>query len=578
VAKGSGAVHVARVVRKYKDRQYVSHLLRRSYREGGKVRHETLGNISALPEATIELIRASLAGKRHLVVGEGFEITRSLPHGHVAAVAAQARSLGLPALLGPPGRARDVAFALVVARVCRPGSKLATTRWWADTTLAADLDVADASTDEVYEAMDWLGDRQDDIEAALARRHLAPGGLVLYDLSSSWMEGSHCPLAARGFSRDHKSGRAQIEYGLVTDVEGRPVACEVFPGNTADPVAFVAAAEKVRERFGLGDVVMVGDRGMITSARIEALREVGGLGWITALRAPAIKALAQAGALQMSLFDQTNLAEITHPDFPCERLVACRNPALVAERARKRDELLAATEVELAKVAAAVEAGRLRGADKIGLRVGRVVNRYKMAKHFELDIAEGRFAYSRRQAQIDAEAALDGVYIIRTSVVADAMDAPQVVEAYKALAGVERDFRSLKTVDLDLRPIYHRLEERVRAHVLICMLGAYVVWHLRRAWAPLTFTDESPPTRADPVVPARRSPAARAKASRQRTGADEPVHSFASLLDHLATLTRNDVRVGGESSDATVELLATPTPIQRRAFDLLGTPVPLTLM
>jgi hypothetical protein len=578
VTKRSGAVHVARVVRKYKDREYVSHLLRRSYREGGRVRHETLGNISALPEATIELIRQSLVGKAHLVAGEGFEIARSLPHGHVAAVAQVAKDLGFPALLGPAGSQRDLAFALVVARVCRPGSKLATTRWWADTTLAADLGVARATTDDVYGAMDWLYERQGDIEAALAKRHLAPGGLVLYDLSSSWVEGACCPLAARGFSRDGKLGRAQIEYGLVTDPEGRPVAVEVFPGNTGDPVAFTSAVEAVRERFGLSDVVFVGDRGMITSARIEALKALGGLDWITALRAPAIAALAaDGGPLQLSLFDEANLAEIAHPDYPGERLVACRNPLLAAERARKRNEMLTATEAVLDQVVASVEAGRLRDAAKIGVRVGRVVNRYKMAKHFALDIADGRFAYTRKTEAIAAEAALDGIYVLRTSVSAETLTAPQVVEAYKRLSEVEADFRSLKTVDLELRPIYHRLEERVRAHVFICMLAAYLLWHLRRAWAPLTFTDEAPPERVDPVAPAQRSPQAQTKASTRRTPAGEATHSFASLLDHLATLTRNDVRVAGGTQATTIQLLATPTPIQRKAFDLIGLPVPVNL-
>ncbi|MGH8975894.1 MAG: IS1634 family transposase [Acidimicrobiia bacterium] len=575
MAKRSGAIHVARVVRKYKDREYVSHLLRRSYREGGKVRHETLGNVSALPEATIEVIRQSLAGKAHLVAGEGFEITRSLPHGHVAAVVEMARGLGFPGLLGPAGAERDLAFALVVARVCRPGSKLATTRWWADTTLAVDVGLSGVTTDDVYAAMDRLYARQGDIEATLARRHLTAGGLVLYDLSSSWMEGAHCPLAARGYSRDGKTGRAQIEYGLVTDPEGRPVAVEVFPGNTGDPTAFRAAVGAVRERFGLGDVVLVGDRGMITSARIEALKALGGLGWVTALRAPAIATLAaDGGPLQLSLFDETNLAEITHPDYPGERLVACRNPALATERARKRVELLAATEVELAKVATAVEAGRLSEPAKIGLRAGRVVNRYKVAKHFELDIGEGRFTYRRKEAAIDAEAALDGIYVIRTSVSAATLSTPQVVEAYKRLAGVERDFRSLKTVDLDLRPIFHRLEDRVRAHVFVCMLAAYIVWHLRRAWAPITFTDEAPPSRDDPVAPARRSPSAQAKASRRRTTHGETAHSFGSLLDHLATLTRNEVRAG----ENTIEILATPTALQRQAFELIGSTIPYKLM
>jgi hypothetical protein len=574
VTKRGGPVHIARVVRKYKDREYVSHLLRRSYREDGKVKSETLANLSHLPAESIEVLRQSLAGKDLVVAGEGFEVERSLPHGHVGAVWAMARSLGFPELLGPPCRQRDLSLAMVIARVCRPASKLATTRWWADTTVAADLGVADASTDEVYAAMDWLVDRQGSIEKTLAKRHLTPDGLVLYDLSSSWMEGTTCPLAARGYSRDRKAGKTQIEYGLLTDTDGRPVAVEVFAGNTADPTAFVSAVNTVRDRFRLERVVMVGDRGMITSARIAALQELGGLGWITSLRAPSVKALAEEGALQLSLFDETNLAEITHPDYPGERLVACRNPALAAERARKRDELLAATEALLAPIAAAVEAGKLTGADKIGVRVGRSINRYKMAKHFDLAITENTFAYSRKDSQIAGEAALDGIYVIRTIVGAEVLDTPGVVEAYKSLAHVERDFLSLKAIDLDLRPIRHRLEDRVRAHVFICMLAAYLVWHLRRAWAPLCFTDETPPTRTDPVAPARRSAPATTKASRQRTPDGEPVHDFATLLDHLATLTRNTIVFAG---GVRIDKLAISTTTQRRAFELINAAVPLAL-
>lgn len=549
----------------------MSHLLRRTYREDGKVRHETLGNISSLPSEAIEVLRASLAGKTLLVAGEGFEIVRSIPHGHVAAVWAQAKALGLAELIGPASRERDLVMALVVARVCRPASKLATTRWWQSTTLAADLGVADASTDDVYGAMDWLVERQATIEERLARRHLADGDLVLYDLSSSWMEGSHCPLAARGYSRDGKTGRAQIEYGLMTDAAGRPISVEVFAGNTADPTAFVSAVDTVRTRFGLEQVVMVGDRGMITTARIRAIKALGGLGWITSLRAPSIRALAEDGALQLTLFDETNLAEITdHPDYPGERLVACRNPALAGQRSRKRDELLAATEALLEPIVVSVQTGRLVGADKIGVRVGKIINRHKMAKHFTLAIADSSFTYTRNTAAITAEAALDGIYIVRTSVTAERLDAPDVVDAYKQLKVVEAEFRSLKAIDLDLRPIRHWTEPRVRAHVFICMLAAYVVWHLRQAWAPLCFTDENPPARTDPVAPARRSNTATTKASRRKTTHDEPAHSLATLLDELATLTRNQLRVG----DHHVEILATPTPLQRKAFELIGTSVP----
>jgi Transposase DDE domain len=576
MGKRSGAVHVARIVRKYKDREYVSFLLRRSYREAGKVRHETLANLSALPAQAIDALRASLAGRR-LVDAEGaFEITRSLPHGHVAAVWAMARALGLPALLGPVGPERDLAMALIVARVCQPGSKLATTRWWQDTTLAVDLGVAEASTDQVYAAMDWLGARQAKIEAALARRHLVPGGLVYYDLSSSWVEGTHCPLAARGYSRDGKRGNAQIEYGLLTDPHGRPVAVEVFPGSTGDPATVGATVGKLRDRFDLGQVVLVGDRGMLTAARIDTLRELGGIDWITTLRAPAIAALATAGVIQPSLLDQVNLAEVTHPDYPRERLVVCRNPLLGAERARKRTELLAATETELDKVMASVQAGRLRAAGKIGVRVGRVLGRFKMAKHFTLDISDGHLAYARNQPAINAEAALDGIYVVRTSVSASQLDATGLVEAYKRLSNVERDFRSLKTVDLELRPIHHHLEPRVRAHVLVCMLAAYLVWHLRKAWAPLCFTDEHPPVRTDPVAPAQRSLAATRKASTHHTPDGIPAHSFSTLLDHLATLTRDDIAFTTPTRTQ-IQKLATPTPTQHRAFQLIQAVIPLTL-
>jgi hypothetical protein len=568
-------MHVATIRRQHKDKVYETHLLRRSYREGGKVKNETLANLSYLPAETIALIRESLAGKSHVIAGEGFEIERSLPHGHVALCWAMARTLGLAKVLGPPGAERDLALSLIIARALEPASKLATTRWWSDTTLGADL-APDASTDEVYGAMDWLVARQDSIERTLAARHLSEGSRVLYDLSSSWMEGSHCPLAARGYSRDHKSGKAQIEYGLMTDAEGRPVSIEVFAGNTADPTAFISAVEAVRTKFTLKEVVLVGDRGMITSARIEALRSVGGISWITCLRAPAIRALAESGALQLSLFDETNLAEIAHPDYEGERLVACRNPALAAQRATKRSELLAATEVELEKIAAAVSRPKrpLRGQDKIALRLGKVINRYKMAKHFDVVVEDDAFTFSRRTNEIDAEAALDGIYVIRTNVPQERLDAPEAVSAYKGLSVVERDFRSMKAIDLDLRPIYHFTEDRVRSHVLICMLAAYLVWHLRRALAPLCFTDEEIPPRHDPVAPAVRSDSAKAKDASKKNADGERVHDLSSLLNHLSTLTRNTVVFPG---GVRIDKLALPTPLQRRAFELIGAPIPSTL-
>jgi len=563
-------------------REYQSVYLRRSYRDGGAVRNETVANLSALPAHVIDAVEAGLKGAPLVPAGADMTVTRSRPHGHVAAVWAQARALGLPGLLGPPGRERDLAMALIIARVVKPASKLATTAWWGDTTLGADLGVAEASTDAVYAAMDWLLARQDAIEAALAARHLAPkvnpARMALFDLTSAWVEGSHCPLAAHGYSRDGKRGTAQIEYGLLTDPAGRPVAVRVFAGNTADPAAFITAVEMVRDRFGLTDLVMVGDRGMITSARITALGKDTDLGWLTALRAPQVAALAaDDGPLQLTLFDQVDLAEITHPDYPGERLIACRNPALAAERARKRADLLAATETALAPLQAAVAAGRLLGADRIGVKVGKIIDRYKMAKHLQLTITDTNLSITRNQARIDAEAALDGIYVLRTTVPAEHLDTAGVVAAYKNLAHVERDFRSIKVDDLHLRPIHHRLEDRVRAHVLIAMLAAYLTWHLRRAWAPLTFTDHTPPTRDNPVAPAVRSPAAARKASRRKDEHDQPVRSFRALLEHLATLTRNDIRYGHTDTAPVVPTLTMPTPTQRRAFELLDQPIPITL-
>jgi hypothetical protein len=589
----SGAMHVARNKRSYvaksgEQRVYESVLVRRTYREAGKVRHETLANLSALPPETVAAVEATLKGERLVPTGQAVTMTAALPHGHVAAVHAMAVKLGLPALLGPAGRQPDLALALVISRVIRPGSKLSTRTWWEDTTLGADLGVAQASTDDIYAAMDWLVRRQDAIEAGLARRHLAPaanpGRMALFDLSSSWLEGSHCPLAARGYSRDGKKGTMQIEYGLLTDPAGRVVAVRVFPGNTGDPAAFTAIVKVVREKFGLEKMVMVGDRGMITSARIKALNQPEDdgapqpdrYGWITALRAPAIKKLmADDGPLQLSLFDEQDLAEITSGDFPGERLICCRNPVLAEERARKREDLLQATEKLLAALAARVQAGRLAGAARIGVEVGKVAGKYKMGKHFDITITDDSLTVTRRPAQIAEEAALDGIYVIRTPVPAAELDAPAVVAAYKNLSRVERDFRSIKSDDLDLRPVFHRLEERVKAHALICMLAAYLTWHLRQAWAPLTFTDQDPPAPGNPVAPARRSDHAQAKASAQRDGAGRPYRSFRGLLDHLATLTRNQARFAGTA--VTVPMLAEPTPTQRQAFDLIGAAIPLTM-
>jgi Transposase DDE domain len=587
MTRNGGKVHVVRVRKTgYVDKQgqvrdYSSAYLRRTYRDGGTVKNETVANLSALPDHVIDLIDAGLKGQQLVPAAGAVTITRSVPHGHVAAVHAMAKKLGLPALLGPAGRQRDLALALIISRVVAPASKLSTLTWWADVTLGGDLGVADASTDDIYAAMDWLASRQDDIEAGLARRHLAPepnpARMALFDLSSSWLEGRCCPLAARGYSRDGKKGTLQIEYGLLTDPAGRPVAVRVFGGNTGDPAAFTEIVKVVRKKFGLAKMVMVGDRGMITSARIEALKELEeDYGWITALRAPAIrKLMADDGPLQLSLFDEQDLAEITSADFPGERLVACRNPVLAAERARKREDLLAATEKLLAPIIARVQAGRLAGAAKIGVEVGKVISKYKTAKHFAVTITDDSLTVTRDQDQIDAEAALDGFYVLRTPVPASELDGPAVVTAYKNLRYVERDFRHIKSDDLDLRPVFHRLEDRVRAHVLICMLACYLAWHLRRAWAPLTFTDENPPPQDNPVAPARRSAAAQAKASYQRDPAGRPYRSFRGLIEHLATLTRNQVRFAGAPAD--VPMLTEPTSAQREAFDLIGAPIPLTL-
>jgi hypothetical protein len=562
------------------ERTYETHLLRRSVREGSKVRNETLANLSHLPEEIIEAIKAGLSGETLVVAGSGFDLTRSLPHGHLAAVSVMAKALGLRDLLGPPCKARDIAYALILARVVHPRPKLATTKWWGDTTLVADLGLVGVSTDEVYAAMDWLGDRQGDIESTLARRHLSaeanPSRLAYFDLSSSWVEGTKNELAARGYSRDKRRGMAQIEYGLLTDQDGRPVAVEVFAGNTADPTAFISMVETIRTRFKLDRLTMVGDRGMITSARITALREVGDLGWLTCLRAPQIAALANDGPLQLGLFDESDLAEFSHPDYPDERLIACRNPLLAHERARKRAELLVATEEALAPIISAVREGRLVGADKIGLKVGKVINKFKMAKHFEVAIGENTLSVSRREDAIAAEAALDGIYVLRTTITTEDLDAPGVVDAYKALSHVERDFRHLKVDDIDLRPIHHRLEARVRSHVFICMLASYLVWHLRQRLAPLTFTDEAPPLRANPVAPAQRSAGAAAKAAAKENEHGQEVRGFRELLEHLGTLTRNTMRTTTQTTSE-FELLATPTPTQRRVFELLGAPVPLKL-
>ena len=561
-------------------------LLRESYRQGGRVKKRTLANLSHLSDATIEGLRRVLRGDTVVAPDDVFTIERSRPHGHVAVVLGTLRKLGLDRRLAARrSPERDRAVALIAARVLAPDSKLATARALdansATSTLGEMLGLETVEADDLYAALDWLETRQAKIEKALAERHLHDGTLVLYDVSSSYLEGRTCPLARIGHSRDGKKGSLQIVFGLLCNAEGCPVAVEVYAGNTGDPTTLKDQIEKVRTRFGLSRVVFVGDRGLLTSARIrEELAPVEGLDWVSALRAEQIRKLAEdGGPLQMSLFDKTDLAEITHPDFPGERLVACMNPLLAVERARKREDLLQATERELEKVAAATqrENRALRGKDKIGLRVGKVLGRFKMAKHFEMTITDTAFTYGRKQKAIDAEAALDGLYVLRTSVPKQVLGAEDTVRAYKDLAKVERAFRCLKTVDLHVRPIHHRLVPRVRAHVFLCMLAYYVEWHMRRAWAPLLFAEDDPQgaarRRGSPVKPARRSASAEAKALTKKTSEGETVHRFRGLLEHLATLTKNTIQPAGDLPP--FDRLTVPTPLQQKAFDLLGLQIPV---
>ena len=558
-------------------REYRSHLLRHSFRdEQGRPRKETLANLTALPDAAVEAIRKVLRGETVVSADDTFTVERSVSHGNAAAACVMAVQLGLRDLLGPACRERDIAYALIVSRAIRPESKLSTVAWWGsgDTTIGADLGVAGATTDEAYAAMDWLEGRQRQIEKRLAARHLEPGGIAMSGLSSSWVEGSHCELAAFGHSRDGKRGRQQIEYGLLTDPEGRPVAVEVFAGNTSDPVSFKTAVSRVRDDFGITSMIMAGDRGMITGTRIDDLRELPGMDWITSLRAPAVAALAaDDGPLQMSLSGTQDFAEIEHPDYPGERLICCHNPVLETERARRRQALLAATEADLDKIAASATAGRLKDPDKIGIRVGKVIGKHKMAKHFITQITGTSFSYRRDTEKIATEAALDGFYVIRTSVKQDILGPAGVITAYKNLKYVERDFRITKIDDLDLRPIYHYLQDRVRGHVLICMLACYLTWHLRAALAELTYTDQHIPVPASPVAPARRSPQAKAKDAAKHNQGKLPVRKYGDLLEHLSTLDRQAITFTGKH----ITKLTEPTPVQRRAFELLGAPIPLTL-
>jgi transposase len=550
-------------------------LLRAGYRDHGKVKNRTLANLSQWPPQKVDLLRRLLRDEPLARVDELFEVVVSPHHGHVQAVRTAMQRLAFdPLIAARPSRERALVVAMVAARILEPDSKLATTRWWHTTTLPETLGVRDADEDDLYTAMDWLLTRQERIEQKLAARHLTEGGLVLYDLTSSYFEGTTCPLAAFGHDRDGKSGKLQVNYGVLTDGRGCPVAVSVYKGNTGDPTTLLPQVARVRERFGLERLVLVGDRGMISQVQITALQALEGVDWITALKTGAIRGLVQTGHLQLGLFDERNLFELSHPDFPGERLVACRNPDLAKLRAHKRQALLAATVKELETVQRLVARGTLQGRDAIGVRVGKVIDKYKVAKHIELAIADDRLDFSRKEAQIAAEAALDGVYVIRTSVPPDRLGAADAVRHYKRLSQLERAFRALKTIDLKVRPIHHRLEDRVRAHIFLCLLAYYVEWHMREVWRPLLFADEDQAAKLtrDPVAPATRSAGALRKVHAKVLDDGTPVHSFQTLLKALSGIVRNVCRRRGAGpNEPTTEIVTTPSPSQQRAYELLNT-------
>jgi len=550
-------------------------LLRESYRDGKTVKKRTLANLSALPADQIELIRQVLRGEKLVAPASLFEIDASRHHGHVQAVWLAMQRLGLPQLLSTrPCAERQRVLAMIAARILSPHSKLATTRWW-DTTTLPELFELDACDEQaLYAAMDWLLERQDAIQGKLAQRHLQPGGIVLYDLSSSYFEGSTCELAALGYNRDGKRGKLQVNYGLLTDARGVPVAISVFEGNTADAHTFMPQVRQLRERFGIDEMVLVGDRGMIAQTHIDALRAEAGLQWITALKSGSLRVLASEGALQLGLFDERNLFEFTHADYPGERLVACRNPELAKRRTHKRQALLEATVALLEPIRQRIAAGRLKGQDRIGLSVGKVLNRHKVGKHFDLEMGDASFGYTINDARVAQEASLDGIYVIRTAVAQERMGSDDVVRNYKSLSQVEQAFRSMKSVDLEVRPIYHRLADRVRAHLLLCMLAYYVKWHMMQAWRPLLFADEEQAAKAqrDPVAPARRSASALRKVSNRTLDDGTCVHSFDSLLHHLSTIVRNACHHPGASAhEATFTLDTAPDAKQLQALELLKT-------
>jgi transposase len=574
--KSGTAIHVAKIVRKHKGKTYVSHLLRRSYRDGDKVKHQTLGNLSHLPPRLLDIVQRSLRGEAFLAPGEALRILATKPHGHVEAVLTTLRKLGLEELLAAtPSRQRALVVALIAQRILFPCSKLAATRHWQDTTLAEELGVADAHYKEVYFALDWLLLRQKQIEQKLAQRHLKEGAVVLYDVSSSYYEGQTCPLAHYGHNRDGKKGLPIIVYGLLTDAWGRPVALEVSPGNTADPATLPDQVTTLRQRFALTRIVLVGDRGMLTQTRIDTLKRYPGLGWISALRSEAIRELIENGALKRSQFDAVDLAEITSPDFPGERLVACYNPLLAQRRRDKRQRLLLATEEGLAKLVA--EVGRRTQtpltAAEIGVKAGRIIGRYKMAKHFKLQIADNSFTWCRDEAALRREEQLDGIYVIRTSEEPSIFTAADCVRTYKRLALVEQAFRCLKGLDLRVRPIHHRVAPRVRAHLFLCMLAYYVEWHMRAALKSLLYEDEeldAARRERDPVKPARPSASASAKKKTHQTSRGEPAHSFATLLAHLGTRSRNTIQVVADPDGTTFQQLTEPDALQAEALRLLN--------
>jgi transposase len=578
MASREGAVHVVTTRREYKGKTYESHLLRRSYRDEGKVKNETVGNLSHLPAHVIELVRRALKGETFAPTAETFEITSSISHGDAKAVAIAMRKLGFAALLSSrPCREAELVMAMVAARIIAPHTKLATTRWWHTNTLAVDLGVADADEDELYQAMDWLLEHQPTIEKKLAARHLDDNSLVLYDLSSSYFEGTSCPLAKLGHNRDGTGHKLQVNYGILTTSRGCPVALSVYDGNTNDAKTLVPQVRKLKDDFGIKQLVIVGDRGMVSQKAIDEIRDIDGLDWITALKSGRIRALLDGGHLQLGLFDEQNLFELSHPDYPGERLVACRNAELAKLRSHKRQSLLEATTKELTKVQGMVVRGRFRDAAAIGIRVGKVVNKYKVAKHFALDIADGRFDFRILDDEVTAEAGLDGIYVVRTSVPLDRLDADDTVRSYKLLSNVERAFRTIKTVDLKVRPIHHRLENRVRAHIFLCMLAYYVEWHMREAWRSVLFADEDQDAKQhrDPVAPAQRSAEAKRKAKTHKLLDGTPAHSFRTLMQDLASIVRNTCRTPAADDDApTFTIVTTPNQQQRRAFDLLESLAP----